>query len=42
MEEAFTLRVGKRETTEAYIGRARLVFAKLPKKGMELPPVAQG
>lgn len=42
MEEAFTLRLGKHETAEAYKGRARLVFAKLAKEGVEFPVVARG
>ena len=40
MEEAFTLKILKHETTEAYTRRARLVFAKLSKEGVDLPRVA--
>ena len=42
MEDGFSLRIQKEETTEAFTGRARLVFARLTKEGVDLPPVAQG
>lgn len=42
MDGTFALCLGKHETTEAYTGRARLIFAKLTKEGVDLPAVAQG
>ena len=36
------MRIQRQETTEAFTGRARLVFARLTKEGVGLPPVAQG
>eukprot|EP00959_Pyramimonas_sp_CCMP1952_P452127 9466021-Pyramimonas_sp.AAC.1 len=42
MEEGFSLRIHKQETTEAYTGRAQLVYARLAKEGVDLPSVARG
>ncbi|CAK0911130.1 unnamed protein product, partial [Prorocentrum cordatum] len=42
MEDGFSLRIQKQETTEAYTWRAQLVFARLPTEGVDLPSVARG
>ncbi|CAK0868212.1 unnamed protein product [Prorocentrum cordatum] len=42
MEEGFSLKIQKQETTEAYTGRAQLVYARLAKEGVDPPPVARG
>jgi hypothetical protein len=42
LESVFGLVIEKGETTQAYTGRARTLFASARKEGVDLPPVARG